>query len=113
MQVRRLDGVFLAEESSLRGFFVRITAVVGGAAQKGSNGLMIVVDDHNDWIGCLKGQPSALTPHTDRLAARGTLFANAHTPAPLCNPSRASVMSGLRPRLLGSALPFSAPPSPR
>ncbi|MCX6954599.1 MAG: sulfatase [Verrucomicrobia bacterium] len=65
------------------------------------NVLMIVVDDLNDWIGCLHGQPSALTPNIDRLAARGTLFANAHCQAPLCNPSRTSVLSGLRPSTTG------------
>ena len=42
------------------------------------NVLFIAVDDLNDWIGCLKGHPQALTPNMDRLAARGILFANAH-----------------------------------
>ena len=65
------------------------------------NVLMIVVDDLNDWIGCLGGRPAAITPHIDRLAARGTLFRNAHTQAPLCNPSRTSVLSGLRPSTTG------------
>lgn len=65
------------------------------------NVLMVVVDDLNDWIGCLGGRPSAITPHIDRLAARGTLFANAHCQAPLCNPSRTSVLSGLRPSTTG------------
>ena len=63
--------------------------------------LMIVVDDLNDWIGCLGRRPSAITPHIDRLAARGTLFVNAHCQAPLCNPSRTSVLSGLRPSTTG------------
>src|SRR3954462_7659836 len=35
------------------------------------NVLMIIVDDLNDWIGCLKGRPSALTPNIDRPAAPG------------------------------------------
>jgi arylsulfatase A-like enzyme len=74
------------------------------------NVLMIVVDDLNDWIGCLKGQPSALTPHIDRLAKRGTLFSNAHTQAPLCNPSRTSVLSGLRPSTTGV---YGLAPGPR
>ena len=52
------------------------------------NVLMIVVDDMNDWIGCLRGHPDVKTPNIDRLAARGTLFANAHCAAPVCNASR-------------------------
>ena len=65
------------------------------------NVVMIVIDDQNDWIGCLNGHPQARTPHIDRLAKRGTLFLNAHCQAPLCNPSRTSVMTGLRPSSTG------------
>ena len=32
---------------------------------------MIMVDDLNDWIGCLGGHPQAITPHMDALASRG------------------------------------------
>ena len=65
------------------------------------NVLFIVIDDLNDWVGCLGGHPQARTPNIDALAARGTLFANAHCQAPLCNPSRSSVMTGLRPSTTG------------
>lgn len=65
------------------------------------NVLFIVIDDLNDWTGCLGGHPQAQTPNIDALAALGTLFANAHCQAPLCNPSRASVMTGLRPSTTG------------
>lgn len=34
------------------------------------NVLMIVVDDMNDWVGCLGGQPQVKTPNIDRLAQR-------------------------------------------
>ncbi|TDU70638.1 arylsulfatase A-like enzyme [Prosthecobacter fusiformis] len=59
--------------------------------------LFIAVDDLNDWVGHLKGHPQARTPNIDRLVARGTTFTNAHCAAPACNPSRAALMSGLRP----------------
>ena len=65
------------------------------------NVLLIAVDDLNDWVGCLGGHPQARSPHIDRLAKRGTLFSNAHCQAPICNPSRTSIMYGLRPSKSG------------
>lgn len=65
------------------------------------NVLFIAIDDLNDWVGCLKGHPQVQTPNIDALAKRGTLFTNAHCQAPLCNPSRTSVMTGLRPSTTG------------
>lgn len=65
------------------------------------NVLFIAVDDLNDWIGCLGGHPQAKTPHMDALAERGTLFSSAHCNAPICNPSRTSLLLGLRPSTTG------------
>ena len=65
------------------------------------NILFIAIDDQNDWIGHLGGHPMAKTPNLDQLAARGTTFLNAHCNAPLCNPSRTSLMLGLRPTTTG------------
>ena len=65
------------------------------------NVLFIAIDDQNDWIGAFGGHPLAKTPHIDRLAKRGTIFLNAHCNAPLCNPSRTSLMLGLRPSTTG------------
>ena len=65
------------------------------------NILFIAIDDQNDWIGHLGGHPLAKTPHLDQLAARGTTFLNAHCNSPLCNPSRTSLMLGLRPTTTG------------
>lgn len=66
------------------------------------NILLITIDDLNDWVGCLDGHPQASTPHLDRLAARGVLFTNAHCQTPICKPSRASFLSGLRPSTTGA-----------
>jgi arylsulfatase A-like enzyme len=74
-----------------------------GADENGAkpNVLFIAVDDLNDWIGCLGGHPDTKTPNLDRLAKRGVLFSNAHCAAPLCNPSRAALMTGVRPSTSG------------
>jgi arylsulfatase A-like enzyme len=73
----------------------------GLQAEEKPNVLLIAIDDLNDWTGCLGGHPQAKTPHIDALAARGTLFTNAHCQAPICNPSRTSVLVGLRPSTTG------------
>lgn len=65
------------------------------------NILVISIDDLNDWTGCLGGHPQASTPNIDRLARRGTLFRNAHCQAPVCTPSRASLVTGLYPTTTG------------
>ena len=66
------------------------------------NVLFLAIDDLNDWVGFLGGYPGKVyTPHLDRLAASGTAFTNAHCTAPVCCPSRASVLSGLYPTSTG------------
>ena len=71
------------------------------AAQSRPNVLFMAIDDLNDWIGCLGGHPDVKTPNLDRLASRGVLFTNAHCSAPACNPSRASLMTGILPSTSG------------
>ena len=65
------------------------------------NVLLIAVDDLNDWVGCLDGHPDTRTPNIDRLAKRGVLFSNAHCQSTMCNPSRTSIMFGMRPSTSG------------
>jgi uncharacterized sulfatase len=66
------------------------------AAATKPNILFIAADDLSCALGCY-GDPIAQTPHLDRLAATGVTFLNAYNQLPLCNPTRASVMTGLRP----------------
>lgn len=61
------------------------------------NVLFIAIDDLNNWIGCLNGHPDVKTPNLDRFASEGVLFTNAHCAAPLCNPSRAALLTGIPP----------------
>ncbi len=65
------------------------------------NVLFISFDDLNDWTGCLSGHPQSITPNIDRLAKKGVLFTNAHCAGTMCCPSRASVITGLRPTTTG------------
>ena len=65
------------------------------------NVLFIAVDDLNHWVGYLGRNEQVKTPNIDRLARRGVRFTRSHCAAPLCNPSRAALMSGLRPSTSG------------
>ncbi len=65
------------------------------------NVLFIAVDDLNHWVGYLHRNPQTITPNIDRLASRGVRFTRSYCAAPSCNPSRAALMSGLRPSTTG------------
>ena len=78
-------------------FIVALSANALQAQTAKPNVLFIAIDDLNDWVGFLGGHSQVKTPHMDRLAARGIVFANTHCAAPLCNPSRAAIFSGLQP----------------
>ncbi len=84
------------------GLTLLLTVSVGNAADtKKPNVLFIAVDDLNDWVGFLDGNAQTITPNLDRLAARGVKFNRAYCAAPLCNPSRTALMTGLRPSTSG------------
>lgn len=80
---------------------VPLSAAQAAKSKDKPNILLIIADDLNDWIGPMKGHPQVKTPNLDKLAARGLTFRNAQVSAPLCNPSRASFMSGQRPSTTG------------
>ncbi len=65
------------------------------------NVLFIAVDDLNNWISPIDNFSNVKTPNFHRLASMGVTFTNAHVQAPLCGPSRASIMTGLRPSTTG------------
>ena len=60
------------------------------------NFLLIMVDDLNGEVGCY-GRKSAITPRIDSFAVTAVRFSHAYCQAPLCNPARTSMLTGLRP----------------
>ena len=66
------------------------------AAEKAPNILFIAIDDLRPELGCY-GVGEVHSPHIDKLAANGVRFDSAHCQLAVCNPSRVSMLTGLRP----------------
>ncbi|MCX7047014.1 MAG: sulfatase [Candidatus Sumerlaeota bacterium] len=94
--------------------FLKIAGAAGGALAlpqlipsaesalpKNPNVLFVGIDDLNHWVGYLGRNAQTKTPNIDKLAARGVWFTRSYCAAPVCNPSRAALMSGLRPGATG------------
>jgi arylsulfatase A-like enzyme len=64
------------------------------------NILFIAIDDLRDWVHYL-GNEQVKTPNLDKLSARGLTFSRGYCASPVCNPSRAALMSGMRSSTTG------------
>lgn len=69
-------------------------------ASEKPNVLFIAVDDLRPTLGCYDDK-KAISPNIDRLAKQGIVFTSAYCQQAVCNPSRASIMTGLRPDQIG------------
>jgi iduronate 2-sulfatase len=83
-------------------FVALFIAIVSFACtEQQPNVVLIICDDLNDSVEGFGGHPQAITPNMDRLAQRGIRFLNAHANAPICMPSRASLITGVYPHRSG------------
>ena len=80
------------------------------AAEK-PNILWISSEDHGPHLGCY-GDTYATTPNVDRLAARGMIFKHAWSAAPVCAPTRTTIITGMFPPALGAEHMRSEVPMP-
>ena len=81
--------------------FLGLAATLGAAAPAKPNVLFIAIDDLRDWVGYIDRTHQARTPNIDRLSKMGVSFTRAYCASPSCNPSRAALMSGMRPSTTG------------
>ena len=65
--------------------------------QSRPNLLFIYADQHRADAMCCAGNDVIVTPHLDRLAAEGVRFDHAWTESPICQPARASLLTGRYP----------------
>ena len=81
-------------------FAIMLQCIMGFSQEK-PNVLLIMVDDMNDWVGAFGGNSQAITPNIDKFAKKSVIFKNAYCSAPLCNPSRTSLLTGYLPARTG------------
>ncbi len=75
------------------------------------NILWIVSEDNTTLLGCY-GDKTATTPTIDNLAKQGILFTNAFCTAPVCAPSRSTLITGMYPTTMGTENMRSTYPIP-
>lgn len=76
------------------------TNIAAADAPASPNFLLICVDDLRPELGCY-GAEHIHSPNIDKLASRGVTFDRCYVQVAVCNPSRASMLTGIRPDRLG------------
>lgn len=80
--------------------FAEVATAAETTAEAKPNVFFIAIDDLRDWVGYL-GNEQVKTPNLDRFAARGVHFTRSYCASPCCNPSRAALLTGMRPGTSG------------
>ncbi len=84
----------------------------GPEDQQRPNILWIVSEDNSaSYLGCY-GNKMATTPNLDKLASAGFLYENAFSPAPVCAPTRSTLITGVYANALGTQHMRSTYPIP-
>jgi uncharacterized sulfatase len=95
-----------------RSWFLALLFVPGFCpAADRPNVLWVTSEDNGPHLGCY-GEPLAVTPHLDALAARGLRYTRANSTAPVCAPARTTVITGLYPPSAGAEHMRSEVPLP-
>jgi iduronate 2-sulfatase len=94
--LKRREFLTLAGTAAASGIFPGFRRSQSQKKQKRPNFLLIFVDDLRPETGCY-GSDFVKTPNMDRLAREGLIFSRAYCQMAICNPSRASMMTGMRP----------------
>ena len=85
---------YIVKKTMLIAFSILFASSLHAQAGSKPNIIWIVSDDLNDYIEILGGHQQVLTPNLNELAASGISFTNAYCNAPICAPSRTSMLSG-------------------
>jgi N-sulfoglucosamine sulfohydrolase len=94
--MRTLLSIFLVHLIGLR-------LILPVSAADRPNVLLITADDMNwDSLGCFGNKLKGVSPHLDRLAADGVRFEHAYVTIAICQPCRASIMTGRYPHGSGA-----------
>ena len=77
---------------------LRLVSTFAAAASSKPNIVIILADDLGlGDVGCFNAESKIRTPHIDKLASEGMKFTDAHSPGPLCHPSRYGLITGRFP----------------